>query len=132
MINYNNKIFITKSNSENGDTNLETIYYYKQIGNTVTANYEGGFIKSGFLEATTDKKGNLQMRYYHTNINNELVTGVCTSTPEILPNGKIRLVENWQWTCKNFAKGISVLEEVDGESVKMNKFIRGKVNTYSN
>ena len=113
MINYNNKIFITRSNSANGDTNEETIFLYKQSGNLVTATYKGGPIKSGFIEATADANGNLQMLYYHTNIKNELITGICSSTAHIMPNGKIQILEDWQWTCKTFEKGRSILEEID-------------------
>ncbi len=113
MINYNNKTFVTRWNSECGDSTEETIYYYKQSGNHVSATYKGGGIKSGFVEAFADAHGNLEMQYYHTNSKNELITGICTSTPEVMENGKICIVEDWQWTCKNFAKGRSVLEEMD-------------------
>ncbi|MGQ1783492.1 n-acetylglutamate synthase [Saccharicrinis sp. GN24d3] len=113
MINYNNKTFVTISNSENGDTTEETVYSYKQSGNRVTATYKGGPIKSGFVEASADVFGNLQMQYYHTNEKNELITGICTSTPERMPNGKIRIIEDWQWTCKHFPNGRSILEEID-------------------
>ncbi|GAF04581.1 VOC family protein [Saccharicrinis fermentans] len=113
MINYNNKTFVTISNSSSGDTTEETIYFYKQSGNRVSATYKGGYIKLGFVEASADKWGNLQMQYYHTNIKNELITGICVSTPEIMSNGKIRIIEDWQWTCKHFPNGRSILEEVD-------------------
>jgi len=41
-----------------------------------------------------------------------LMTDVCTTTPELLPGGQLRLHEVWQWTCGDEAKGTSVLEEV--------------------
>jgi len=41
-----------------------------------------------------------------------LMTGTCHSTPELLENGKIRLIENWQWTSGDKSKGNSVLEEL--------------------
>ncbi len=100
------------SNSPHGDTNEETIFHYKQSGNFVTADYKGGTIKSGNLIATINNDGSLQMQYHHINDKNELLTGVCHSIPEILPDGRIRITENWQWTCKTFQKGTSILEEI--------------------
>jgi hypothetical protein len=40
------------------------------------------------------------------------MTGICTSTPEEIENGKIRLHESWQWTSGNQSKGNSMLEEI--------------------
>lgn len=45
MIDYNNKIFIPISNSSNGQTSNDTRFEYKQSGNIVTAEYQGGKIK---------------------------------------------------------------------------------------
>ena len=113
MINYHNKVFKTISNTPNGDTNEETLYFYRQNGNHITGEYKGGTIKWGCIDATMDKSGNLQMQYHHINKKNELLTGVCSSILEITQNGKMRIIENWQWTCKNYSKGQSILEEID-------------------
>jgi hypothetical protein len=51
------------------------------------------------------------MRYHHVNTNGELMTGICRSTPELLPSGKIRLHEEWQWTSGDGSKGKSIVEE---------------------
>jgi hypothetical protein len=47
------------------------------------------------------------------NIQGELMTGICRSTPEILPDGRIRLHESWQWTSGDESRGFSVVEEGD-------------------
>jgi len=52
------------------------------------------------------------MRYHQINTKGELMTGVCKSKPEILPNGKIRLRETWQWTSGDLSKGESLLVEI--------------------
>ena len=111
MINYNNRIFNPISNSENGEVDLSMQFEYKQSGNIVTCSYTGGRIRSGQLIALVDDKGYLNMRYHQINIHGEIMTGICQSTPEILPNGKIRLYEKWKWTAGDFSKGESVLEE---------------------
>jgi hypothetical protein len=51
------------------------------------------------------------MRYHQINDNDELMTGICKSIPEILENGKIRLHESWKWTSGDKSEGNSVIEE---------------------
>lgn len=111
-INYHNKIFKPISNTENGETSTETLFHYKQTGNIISAQYSGGKIISGHLIGLVDEKGIIEMCYHQINKNFELMTGVCTSTPVLLPNGKIRLFEKWQWTSGDCSKGVSVVEEI--------------------
>ena len=111
MIDYNDRIFRSVSNSANGEVSQETIFHYKQVGFLVTASYRGGRIVDGSLTATTDEAGNLTMRYQHVNLDGRFLTGTCYSQPEIMANGKIRLHEKWQWTCGDYSKGESVAEE---------------------
>ncbi|WP_293789375.1 n-acetylglutamate synthase [uncultured Pedobacter sp.] len=111
MINYNNKIFKPVQNTENGETSNDTIFRYKQNGNILTAEYEGGKIIYGQLIGLVDHEGKIDMRYHQVNQKGELMTGICNSIPELLPDGKIRLHETWQWTSGDQSKGQSVIEE---------------------
>lgn len=111
MINYNDKIFKPISNTENGETSNETIFKYRQMGNILTSEYSGGKIKYGHLIGLVDNYGNIEMRYHQVNHKGELMAGICTSTPEILENGKIRLHETWEWTSGDKSKGQSIIEE---------------------
>jgi hypothetical protein len=77
----------------------------------LTAEYSGGKIKYGHLIGLVDEFGNITMRYHQINDNDELMTGICFSTPEILENGKIRLHESWEWTSGDQSKGTSIIEE---------------------
>jgi hypothetical protein len=52
------------------------------------------------------------MRYQHVNARGELMTGQCRSTPEVLPDGRLRLRESWQWTSGDGTSGESVVEEI--------------------
>jgi len=111
VINYNGKIFRPTSNTENGETTNETVFYYKQVDAILTSDYSGGKIKCGHLIGLVDSEGNIEMRYHQVNNNGELMTGICKSTPEILENGKIRLHEIWEWTSGDKSTGKSILEE---------------------
>ena len=111
MINYDNRIFKAISNSENGEVDSSMQFVYRQSGNIVTSSYSGDRILSGHLIALVNENGDLDMRYHQINVLGEMMTGICKSTPEILPDGKIRLNEKWQWTTGDFSKGESILEE---------------------
>lgn len=111
-MNYNDKRFRPVSNTENAETSSETIFYYKQEGNILTCEYTGGQIIKGQLIAIVADNGHIDMRYHQINNKGELMTGICKSKPEILPNGKIRLIENWQWTSGDYSRGQSILEEI--------------------
>ncbi len=111
-MNYHGKIFRPVDNTENGEVSGETVFYYKQTGNIVTAEYAGGSIIAGHLIAIADEDGCLDMRYHQVNEKGELHTGICRSIPEILPDGRLRLRETWRWTSGDGSQGTSVVEEV--------------------
>jgi hypothetical protein len=100
------------SSSENGEVNEENIFTYQQEGNVLSCQYNGGQIVHGHLLGVVHEDGSINMRYHQINIHGELMTGICQSAPEILPNGKIRLHETWQWTSGDQSEGESVLEEI--------------------
>lgn len=111
-MNYHNKSFRAIQNTTNGETSEDTIFQYVQEGNILTSHYSGGKILKGHLIGKVDENGIIDMRYHQINTEGELMTGVCTSTPEILPNGKIRLHEKWQWTSGDQTRGESIIEEL--------------------
>ena len=112
IMNYNNKKFRPILNSANGETSEETIFEYKQDGNILTSEYCGGQIVKGHLIGLVDNSGNIEMRYHQVNKKGELMTGRCSSKPELFKNGKIRLHETWQWTSGDQSNGTSILEEL--------------------
>ena len=111
MISYNNKTFRPIQNSGNGETSSETLFVYRQDGNILTSEYSGGNIIKGHLIGIVNAEGKIDMRYHQVNKNGEIMTGTCISTPEVLPNGKIRLHEEWTWTSGDSSSGNSIIEE---------------------
>ena len=111
-MNYHNKKFKVVSNSNNGEVTDQMFFLYQQEGNILSCAYKGSKIKRGQLIGKVDIDGKIDMRYQQVNSNDVLMTGICLSTPEILPNGKIRLHEVWQWTSGDLSKGTSILEEI--------------------
>ncbi|MEO0895590.1 MAG: n-acetylglutamate synthase [Bacteroidota bacterium] len=110
-INLNKKIFKAEMNTENGEVSDETRFSYFQKGRMIWADYEGGEIVKGHLIGHI--KGNsLEFVYHHLNKVGEIMTGKCTSFPEITSDHKIRLKEKWQWTSGDMSEGESTLIEV--------------------
>jgi len=112
-IDYDRKTFVSLENSNNGEVTRKTLFHYRQQDRMVWADYSGGGILLGHLIGKVDDRGILDMRYHHMNENGELMTGVCISTPEILGNGRIRIYESWQWTCRDHSQGHSIIEEIE-------------------
>jgi len=112
MLNYDGKTFVSVSNTSNGEVDARTRFQYHQRGHLVWATYEGGAIEFGTLVAIADADGCLKMNYQHITRQGTLMTGQCTSAPEILPDNRIRLHEKWQWTSGDHSSGTSVIEEV--------------------
>ena len=111
-INYNGRKFRSVNNSPNGEVDADTVFHYSQKDDLVLAIYQGGAIRWGTLIAKVDEAGSLELRYQHVNTRGEIMTGICHSTPEILPDGRLRLHEDWQWTSGDGSKGRSVVEEI--------------------
>ncbi len=111
IINYNNKIFTSISNTKNGEVNAETTFYYYQDNNVIWANYFGGNIIKGYLIGVSSSNGELDFHYQHINNLYEIKIGKCHSTPKILLDGKIELHENWKWLNGDLSEGTSIIIE---------------------
>ncbi|WP_236973730.1 hypothetical protein [Membranihabitans maritimus] len=111
-MNYNNRKFRPLKNSKNGEVSEDLIFHYSQEGNILTCKYSGANILAGHLIGLVDPRGNIDMRYHQVNKHGEIKTGICHSKPVVLANGKIQLLEDWEWTSGGKGKGTSVLEEL--------------------
>ena len=111
-INYDQRVFRSVSNSDNGEISAATTFHYHQQDDIVWATYAGGAIRFGTLVATVDDAGCLEMCYQHVNARGALMTGRCHSTPTVLSDGRLRLREQWQWTAGDQSAGESEIEEI--------------------
>lgn len=119
MINYNGRHFVSIENTENGEVSSQTFFEYKQEGNIISATYGGGDIVQGTLIGIVRKDGSLEFRYNHVNSKSEIRGGKCVSTPKILPDGRIRLYENWQWLDAETTEEAQLLKKCLGEMNKL-------------
>ena len=110
--NLEGKVFRSVTNTQNGEVGVETVFYYRQNGELVSAEYCGGTIVSGHLMALVLENGQLDTRYHHLNNRGEFMLGKCLSTPEVLPDGRLKFKESWQWLSGDGSAGYSEIEEV--------------------
>lgn len=110
-INFDGKFFVVEQNSKNGEVGGETVFSYHQNQKMLWAEYSGGDIKKGFLLGVVNDDNSLDFNYEHINLSGDFKKGKCHSTPQILPNGKIKLFEKWQWQTGDLSHGDSVLIE---------------------
>jgi hypothetical protein len=111
-ISYDNRIFRSVANTPNGEVGGDTLFRYFQKGDLVWGTYEGGGVTAGHLIANVGPDGALDMRYHHRSPSGALMTGLCRSRLEVLPDGRYRLHEEWQWTSGDQSRGQSMIEEV--------------------
>ena len=98
--------------AEHGEISTDLVFHYQQSGKVLTCQYAGGEVRAGQLLGKVDEQGHIEMSYHQINQKGEIRTGVCTSKPEIMPDGKIKLHESWRWTDGNGASGCSTLMEI--------------------
>ena len=111
-INYHRRTFTAVSNSPNGQINGDTVFQYSQQDSLLTAFYSGGMIQEGHILGKVNEDGSLYFTYHHLDLAGQLKSGYCNSMPEVLPDGRIRLHETWEWTHGGSGKGESVVEEI--------------------
>jgi hypothetical protein len=112
MINLDGKVFTALSNSDNGEVGESTRFYYHQKDEIIWADYSGDEIIRGHLLGKQLKDGSFDFVYHHINTEGKAKLGKCLSVALLLEDGKIKLVEKWQWLCDDMSKGESVLIEV--------------------
>lgn len=106
------RVFAVIDHTPNGDVDAGTRFHYHQQGNVVWAEYSGRTILRGQLLGQAAADGSLQFAYQHLAGEGSPRTGTCQSTPQRLPDGRLRFHEEWQWTSGDRSGGSSTIEEV--------------------
>lgn len=110
-IDYNGKIFVPLVNTDNGEVDSNTVFYYHQNGNDFSADYSGGEIKKGYMIGKVSDNGELDFYYQHINVDDEIRAGRCHSIPRLNNDGKFEMYEEWQWLNGDCTSGKSVVVE---------------------
>lgn len=84
---------------------------YRQDGDLLWGEFSGGHARRGTLVGRCAPDGTLDFTYCMVLDDGEIIAGRCHSTPTILPDGRIRLREQWRRYGPHEATGVSTLEE---------------------
>jgi hypothetical protein len=109
---YNGRKMRLVSNTAGGDVPDGQVFEYRQDGARVWSVYHSAEARFGSLVASADAEGKLDLRYQQLDPKGTPRTGRCVTTPERLDDGRLRMLEVWQWTNGDGTRGESVLEEV--------------------
>ena len=109
--NFNNKkLRITLIEGPYNEVNEETIFHFHQENNMIWAEYSGGKVKRGRLIGLIN--GNkLNHHYIQVNSKDELNSGEGSSIIQVNDDGKLQIVEEWEWKSQE-GKGKSVMTEI--------------------
>ena len=98
------------ADSGGGVATTETTFRYSEDGDVVSATYDGGTIRLGFLVGTRTGDS-LDFRYVQLHYDGSTASGHCVTELEQLDDGRIRLNESWEWDSRP-GSGQSVAEEI--------------------
>jgi hypothetical protein len=84
--------------------------HYFQQDDLVWAEFSGGRVRTGRLVGVRDQAGVIDAAYCQIMADGAVVAGRCLSTPTVLPDGRIRLAE--QWHRADGSTGVSYIEEL--------------------
>lgn len=98
------------ADSGGGVATTDTTFTYAEHEGVVTATYEGGTIRRGFLVGTRTGDS-LDFRYVQLHADGSTASGHCVTELELLPDGRVRLNETWEWESQP-GRGRSVAEEL--------------------
>lgn len=86
--------------------------YYHQRDGVLWGEFAGGKVLRGALAGSAAQDGVVDFGYSMLLAGGDLVIGRCHSEPEVLADGRIRLVEYWERFAPHTSSGISYLDEV--------------------
>ncbi len=103
------RTFTGVANTADGEVGSATRFHYRESAGVIRAEYSGGSIEQGYLVGTRHADV-LDFRYVHLATDGSTSSGHCTSTVEVLDDGRLRLHETWTWESRP-GSGTSVVEE---------------------
>ena len=84
--------------------------HYHQDGSLVWADFSGAAVRAGRLVGARRPDGTIDAAYCMVTLAGETIAGTCVSTPTVLPDGRVRLAENWRRI--DGSSGVSHIEEI--------------------
>ena len=99
-------------NNSSGLSSSETVFTYKQEGNSITGKYKGGEIEFGDIIGKFIPPQTVELLFQCKTKNNELLSGKSEGTIQRNSNGKLGISFKWQWLTGVGGSGNSYHEEI--------------------
>jgi hypothetical protein len=109
-VSYGERHFRPVGDEPGPDGRWPSVGHYHQDGDLVWAEFSGSAVRAGRLVGSCRPDGIIDAAYCMVTADGEVLSGGCVSSPERLPDGRIRLVE--QWRRLDGASGVSQIEEI--------------------
>jgi len=103
----------TVQTASGGVVDPETELVFEQVGESFSARYRGGAIFDGLLVGRVLGAGSVEFRYVQADKTGRIDQGVSTGVVSRLADGRVRLVETFEWITRP-GGGVNVFEEVPG------------------
>ena len=97
--------------ASNGIVNKDTIFVFTQVDGRVSAEYSGGRIEKGFLIGKMEND-RLNFSYCQLQTDGTLDNGISACELLISGQGKIRLIEHFEWKSRHQEPGINIFQEI--------------------
>jgi hypothetical protein len=85
---------------------------YRQDGDLVWAEFDGGRVRRGTVTGICRPDGSLLLGYTMVLDGGEVISGRTVNTPEFAEDGRLRLREDWERFGEHAETGTDYLEEV--------------------
>lgn len=113
-MNFDGKTFrVVRNDGPGAEVTTETVFHFRQEeidGKTIVhADYRGGGVVMGKLVGVLEGQ-KMRHSYVQVNTKGDFQRGSSTDEIELTPEGKIRLIDRWQWETKE-GSGLCILEE---------------------
>lgn len=106
-----NKTFrVVRNDGPGAEVDEDTVFCFRQDGSLVYADYSGGGVRLGRLVGVREAN---QMRHAYAQVNQEgqLSTGQGRDELSRTEDGKIRIVDSWEWESQE-GRGECIFEEI--------------------
>jgi hypothetical protein len=111
MLNYDGRRFLSSAAETTAADGTGVIGHYHQDGNVIWGEFSGGRVVRGSLAGTCGADSVIHFAYCQVLADSSVMAGLCTSTPTVLSDGRIRLEEHWERFAPHAGTGTSILEE---------------------
>jgi hypothetical protein len=98
--------------ADNGVVNQDTIFFFSQKENVVSAEYQGGKILKGFLIGKLSTQNQLEFSYCQMQLDGKLDNGLSSCQLSKNDEGKLILIEHFEWKSRPGEFGTNIFQEL--------------------